>query len=420
MENESNILLESTSKAGLPKTTGSTRYASDIFPKDSLYGAVLRSPHPHCLIKNIDTSEAKSIPGVRAVLTSEDIPGLNRVGKTIFDQPVLASGKARTVLDGLVLIAAETPKIAQEALSAVDLTLEPLPAVFSVEEAIDPGAPKVHETGNLLRTYHLERGSIEDGFQQADFILEDTYQTPAIEHAYMEPDAGAARPTPDEGVKIWVGCHSVFEEQKIAAQVLNIAEEQVEVVQPSMGGSFGGKDDGLLTAYLALLAFHTQRPVHMTFSRRELFLSHTKRHPQRINLRMGAKHNGEITAAAYQIETDTGAYAHWGEEIFLFVSISAPGPYHTPNVTVDTQVVYTNNLPMGAMRAWGMPGVTFATESHIDRMARLISMHPLVLRWKNAVKEGDRLITGQVLPSGVGLKATLAAAAQNQGLTLEV
>jgi CO/xanthine dehydrogenase Mo-binding subunit len=419
MENESNILLESTTKASLPKTTGSATYASDIFPPDGLFGAVLRSPYPHCLINKIDTRRAKSIPGVSAVLTAEDVPGLNRLGKTVFDQPILAPAKARTVLDALVLIAAETPKITQEAIAAVEMELEPLPAVFSVEDALRPGAPQVHDEGNLLRTYHLERGSITEGFRQADLILEDTYHAPAIEHAYLEPDAGAACPTPDGGMKIWVGCHSVFTEQQIAAQVLGIAEEKVEVVQPSMGGSFGGKDDGLLTAYLALLAYHTQRPVRMVFSRRELFRSHTKRHPQKIILRMGAKRNGEITAAAYQIQADTGAYAHWGEGIFLFASIGAPGPYHTPNVTVDTQVVYTNNLPMGAMRAWGMPGVTFATESHMDRMAKWIGIHPLLLRWENAVEEGDQLITGQVLPPGVGLKATLAAAALDCGLSLE-
>jgi CO/xanthine dehydrogenase Mo-binding subunit len=419
MENVKNILAESTAKAGLPKTTGSTVYASDIYLPNGLCGVVLRSPYPHCLIHKIDTRKAKSIPGVGVILTSEDIPGVNRVGKTVLDQPVLASDKARTMLDALVLIAAETLEIAKQAAAAIELDLEPLPAVFSVEEALKAGAPQVHETGNLLRSYHLERGNLAKGFREADFILEDTYETPSIEHAYLEPDAGAACPTSNGGVKIWVGCHSVFTEQQIVGKVLDIPEEKIEVVQPSMGGSFGGKDDGLLTAYLALLAFFAQRPVRMVFTRRELFYSHTKRHPQKIAVRMGAKRNGEITAASYRIQTDTGAYAHWGEGVFLFASIGAPGPYRIPNVTVEAQVVYTNNIPMGAMRAWGMPGVTFATESHLDRIAKLIGIHPLLLRWKNAVEEGDQLITGQTLPSGVGLKATLEAAAFDYGLSLE-
>jgi CO/xanthine dehydrogenase Mo-binding subunit len=419
MKSVNNIIAESTAQAGLPKTTGSSVYASDIYLPDMLCGSVLRSPYPHCLVHKIDTRHAKSIPGVRAVLTYEDIPGLNRVGKTVYDQPILASLKARTILDALVLIAAETPEIAKEAVAAVELDLEPIPAVFDIEEALKPGAPLVHETGNLLRTYHLERGNIIEGFKKADYILEDRYETPVIEHAYLEPDAGVACPTSNGGVKIWVGCHSVFTEQEIAGRVLNLDQEKIEVVLPSMGGSFGGKDDGLLTAYLALLAFYTQQPVRMVFSRRELFYSHTKRHPQKIHVRMGTNRSGEIMAASYIIETDTGAYAHWAEGVFLFASIGAPGPYCIPNVTVDTQIVYTNNIPMGAMRAWGMPGVTFATESHLDRIAKLVGIHPLQLRWINAVEEGDELITGQALPPGVGLKATLEEAALGCGLSLE-
>jgi CO/xanthine dehydrogenase Mo-binding subunit len=419
MHSSHDILRESNLLSGISKTTGTAIYPSDIFPSDMLVGLVVRSPYPHCKIKKIETREAKAVPGVHAVITAQDIPGLNKLGKTVFDQPILAKEKARTVMDALVLIAAETPNIAAQAAEAVELELEPLPAVFSVAEALKEGAPKVHEKGNLLRSYHLERGDVAKGFQQADVILEKIYQSPAIEHSYLEPDAGVAIPVDEGGYKLWIGCHSVFSEQQIASLTINIPEDKIEVIQTHTGGSFGGKDDGLLTAFLSLLVYHTRKPVRMVMNRRELFRSHTKRAAQKIYVRMGAKSDGEITAAAYQIETDTGAYAHWAEGIFLFASIGAPGPYRTANLTVDTKIVYTNNIAMGAMRAWGMPGVQFATECHLDLIAREIGIQSLKLRMINAVDEGDEIITGQVLPTGVGLRATLRAAAQDMRIDLK-
>lgn len=414
-----NTVDPTTRKSGLPKTTGSARYASDIYPEGVLTGIVVRSPHPHARIHKIDARAARRMPGVHAVVTAADIPGpLRRLGKTVEDQPILAQSRTRTLLDALALIAADDEQTARRAAQALDLELEPFPAVFTVEDALAPGAPSVHEGDNLLKELVLSRGDVDSGFAEADVILEDIYHTPAIEHAYLEPDAGTALPLKDGGMRIWIGCHTVFEERRIAAGVLGIPLEKVEVIQPYTGGSFGGKDDGLLTAYLALLAYHTGRPVRMVFSREELFRSHTKRHGQQIRVRMGARRDGVLTAADYQIVTDTGAYAHWAEGIFTFCSIGAPGPYRTPHLRVTTKVVYTNNIPMGAMRAWGMPGVTFATESHLDQLARCLELHPLRLRWLNAADEGDKIITGQALPPGVGIRATLDAAATDYDVQL--
>ncbi len=216
-----------------------------------------------------------------------------------------------------------------------------------------------------------------------------------------------------------MGCHSVYTEQQIAAQVLKIPEARVTVIQPYTGGSFGGKDDGLLTAYLALLAHFSGRPVRIAFDRKELFITHTKRHPQWITIRMGFRRDGTITAAHYQIRTDSGAYAHWAEGIFSFASIGASGPYNIPHIQVDTTVVYTNNIPMGAMRAWGMPGVNFANESHLDRAARALSIHPLALRWKNAAREGDLTVTGFPYPPGIHIRETIQAAAEHFDIPLE-
>ncbi len=418
MDQDTERLKEITKQAGLPKVLGTACYISDIYPDKALVGAVVRSPLPHCEIRRIDTTEAKSIPGVRAVLTSEDVPGLNVIPKSFLDQPVLAHDKARSKLDAIALIAAENSEAAQVAAQAVIVEYKHLPAIHTIEEALLPNAPKIHKDGNVLVKYHLSRGDVEKGFREADIVVENSYHTPAVEHAYLEPDAGAAEPTPDGGIRIWFGCNSVYVERDIVASVLDLPIEKIEVIQTYVGGVFGGRNAGLIPSYLGLLVYHTGRPVRLSYSRREMFVATTKRHPQWIRVRTGAKRDGQITAASYQIISDTGPYAHWGASILLFSSIGAPGPYRIPNLEVETQVVYTNNVTMGAMRSWGMPAVTFATESQMDSIAAELDIHPIILRWINAADEGDEIITGQKLPEGVGLKATIAAAAKDMGVSL--
>jgi CO/xanthine dehydrogenase Mo-binding subunit len=410
----------SISRSALPKATGEAKYISDINLPGCLYGHVVRSPYAHARILNIDVSAARRSAGVAAVITAGDIPGLNRLGKTRFDQPILADDKVRSFLDAVVLIAAQDVQAALEAERKIKWEFKPLPPVFSIEEALAPGAPLVHEDcpGNLLKEIRLAKGKVAQGFQEADCILEDSYQTPAIEHCYFEMDNGLILPEPSGHYTEWIGCHSVHSERQIVAQTLNIAEEKVVVIQPYTGGSFGGKDDGLLSGYLALLAYHSQKPVRISFSRQEEFIAHTKRHPQWIQIKMGLRNDGAITAVQFDIQTDTGAYAHWAEGIFAFASIGACGPYRIPHQKVTTTVVYTNNIPMGAMRAWGMPGVTFAMESHLDQAAHILSMHPLELRWKNAAVEGDTMITGLPFPAGIHIKETIQAAAKSAGLHL--
>jgi CO/xanthine dehydrogenase Mo-binding subunit len=336
------------------------------------------------------------------------------------DQPVLADDKVRSFLDAVVLIAAENEEAASEAESKLILDFEPLPGVFSLDEAMMPEAPLVHEEcpRNILKEIHLAKGDVHEGFHDAELVIEDSYQTPAVEHCYLELDNGLISPTPQGMYTLWIGCHSVYAERRIVADTLNIAEEDIIVIQPHTGGSFGGKDDGLLTAYLSLLAYFSKRPVSICVSRPEEFIAHTKRHPQWINVRMGLRKNGMITAVQFTIKSDTGAYAHWAEGIFAFASIGACGPYRIPHEQVNTTIVYTNNIPMGAMRGWGMPGVTFAMESHLDQAARLLSMHPLELRWRNAAVEGDTMITGEAFPRGIHIKEIIEGAGQKAGIHL--
>lgn len=415
-----NVSMLSVLRSSLPKATGEAKYVSDLRIPGCLYGHVVRSPYPHARILNIDVRAARGTPGVATVVTASDIPGVNRLGKTRLDQPILADDKVRTYLDAVVLIAAEEKQAAQEAESKIVWEFEPLQALFSIDEALAPGAPSIHEDcpANLMKEIKLAKGDIAQGIREAEVVIENSYQTPAIEHSYFEMDTGLISPELPWGYTLWVGCHSVHTERSIVAATLAVPEEQVVVIQPYTGGSFGGKDDGLLTAYLSLLAYYSQKPVRISFSRQEEFVAHTKRHPQWIRVRMGLKKDGTITAVQFEIKTDTGAYAHWGEGIFTFASIGASGPYRIPHQQVNTTVVYTNNIPMGAMRAWGMPGVTFAMESHLDQAAHSLSIHPLELRWKNAAVEGDTMITGKAFPKGIHIKETIEAAAHRAGLRL--
>ena len=405
-------------QANLPKVNGSARYGIDIRPKNALIGYVVRSPIPHARIVKIDVSKARNSPGVHAIVTAEDIPGLNAIDRQVIDQPILAYDKVRSVLDALALIAADTIEEAQAAARLIDLVLEPLPGVFTIDQSLAPDAPQVHDGGNLLKEYHLTHGDIEAGFSQADVIMEGSYSTPVIDHSYLEPTAGAAEPMGVDGVRIWYGCNSVYVERAVVAKVLGLPDEKVEVIHPYTGGSFGGRNEGLMPSFLALLTMKSKRPVRIAYSREEVFIATAKRHPQTIKVRTGATHEGHLTAASYQIVFDTGAYAHWGPSILLFASIGAPGPYRIPNLQVDSKIVYTNNVTMGAMRSWGMPAVTFATESQLDRIASRLGIHPLILRWLNAAEDGDKIITGGTLPKGVRLKDTIAAAAADLGITL--
>lgn len=414
------ITYRSVLRSSLPKATGEARYTSDLRLPGCLYGRVVRSPQAHARILNVDVRVAKAVPGVRAVVIAKDVQGINRLGKTRFDQPILADDKARCYLDALALIAAEDEEAALEGEGKIELDLEPLPAVFSMEEATAPGAPLVHadSPGNLLREIHLAKGDVEQGFREADLVIEDDYQTPAIEHSYFEMDNGLIAPHDEGSYTLWIGCHSTHAEKMIVARTLDIPEEKVLVIQPYTGGSFGGKDDGLLSAYLGLLAYYSGQPVRLEIGRQEEFIAHTKRHPQWIHIRMGLRENGLITAVQFKIKTDTGAYAHWGEGIFTFASIGACGPYRITHQKVDTRVIYTNNIPMGAMRAWGMPGVTFAMESHLDQAAAKLGIHPLQLRYLNAAEDGDEMITGSPFPPGMHIKGTIKAAARQAGVSL--
>ncbi len=410
---------DASSRSHLAKACGQMRYTGDLELPGRLIGKALRSPYPHCLVNRIDPRPAMELHGVRAVLTARDIPGINSIGKTVLDQEFLVSVRARTVMDALALVAAESEEVADAALNAIELDLTPLPAVFDPEAALAPGAPQLYPSGNLLSDFEIVHGNAAEALRSADIVVENTYQFPWIEHAYIETEGALAAPEEDGTITVWLGCHNIYGERQILSQAFDWPEEQFRIILAPAGGSFGGKDDNLVGVWTALLALRTGRPVGMIFSRAESLRGHSKRHSQHIQHRLGARANGELVAAEVSILSDTGAYAHWGPSIMRFASLQATGPYRVPHARVRARLAYTNNLVAGAMRGWGTPGVEFAIESQMDELARRIGMHPLQLRWLNALRDGDNTITGTPLPGGCRYRETLAGAARAVGVRLD-
>jgi CO/xanthine dehydrogenase Mo-binding subunit len=322
-------------------------------------------------------------------------------------------------MDALAIVAAETEEAAQAALEAIELDLTPLPAVFDPEEALKPGAPQLYPDGNLLLDFKIRCGEAEAAMAGADVVVEDVYQYPWIEHAFIETEAVVAAPSEEGTITVWLGCHNIFGERMMLARSFGWPESRFRVILVPAGGSFGGKDDNIMPTWAALLAYRTGRPVKFFPSRVESMRGHSKYHSQRIHHRLGARADGRLLAAQVSILSDTGAYAHWGEGMLKFASLQSTGPYRIPNAHVDARLVYTNNVVAGAMRAWGTPGVEFAIESQMDALAQQLGMHPLRLRWINALRDGDETITGRPVPPGCRVKETIEAAARALGLALE-
>jgi len=394
---------------GIERVTGALRYTADLNRPGQLYGRVLRSRYPHAEVLSIDTSEARRAPGVVAVFTASDVPGRKHFGELIADQPVLAVDRVRYVGDAVAVVYAETEAQAAAALDLIRVEYRELPVVDGPEAALAPGAPKVHEKGNLLKDVHIRKGDVAAGFAEADIIVEGTYRTPFIEHAYMEPEACLAEPDGEGGVVVYEGSQGPWPIHEQIVASLALPPEKVRVVHMPVGGAFGGKEDVTLQILAALGAWRLGRPVKMVMGRRESIRVSTKRHAETVHFRTGAKRDGRLTAMEVTIHADTGAYASLGPSVIFRSASFACGPYEVPNVKVDAYLAYTNNVPCGAMRGFGNPQVTFACELQMDELARRLGMDPFALRELNALRPGSVTATGEVLTASVGALPTLQA-----------
>lgn len=387
------------------KVTGDSVFADDITFPDMLYGATLRAGIPHGRIRKLDTSRAEALEGVRAVLTAEDIPGRINHGLVIQDWPALVGvgEKVRYVGDAVAVVAADTKHIAKKALTLIDVEYEVLPVVTDPVAAKEPDAPLVHEGGNLLKHIKVDKGDIEQGFAEADVIMEDVFTTPAYEHAFMEPECSIARITEDERVEIYVGSQIPYADRDQVAAALDISKDKVRVRGPLIGGGFGGKEDIAGQIHAALLARATRKPVKILYDRHESILVHPKRHATQIRVKLGLKKDGTLTAAQTELYGDTGAYASLGTKVMGRATTHSTGPYIVPHVKIDCYAMYTNNPPAGAFRGFGALQADFAIEVMVDQVAEALNLDPIEFRRKNALRTGAVTNTGQHLKESVGL-----------------
>lgn len=400
-------------KDALDKALGKAVFADDITFSNMLYGRSLRSKVPHGILKSIDISKAKKLPGVHAVLTAEDIPGTNNFGIILKDEPVMVGidQKIRRVGDSLALVAAETEEIAEQALDLIEVEVEELPGVFCPVEAMKEDAPKVYEKGNVLAARTIVKGDVEQAFAQCAHVVEKLYKTVPVEHAYIETEAGVATYDGDL-ITVWVCTQNPHYDQKEIARNLKIGMNKVRVIQAATGGGFGGKLDISVQVHLALLTKATKRPVKMVYSRKESISNSVKRHPYIMKIKAGCDKEGKLLAWDCEIIGDTGAYASYGPGTLTRSAVHGTGPYEVPNVKIKAYTVYTNNTQAGAMRGFGVPQVAFAHESQMDILAELVGITPLEMRLKNALRVGSLTATGSELKESVGIVPTLERVAE--------
>ncbi len=358
-----------------------------------LYAKTLRSPYPHAKLVRLDIEQAQVLSGVVAVLTAQDVPGVNGFGVVTPDQPVLVpmGGAAHMLGDPVALVAAESEAIAQRALELIKAEYEPLPVVTDPESAMRAGAPRLFadKPGNICAEFHLEVGDLELGLAQADIIIDNVYSTPRQEHAYLEPEAGLATLAPDGTITVYSGAQdTVFYLRGPIAKALAWPQSKVRVVAMPTGGAFGGKTDVSLQIHLALLALKTGRPVRMVWSREESLLASTKRHPMKIRHRLGVTKDGRVVAMEAQLVADAGAYTSASPWVLAVSCRQLAGPYAVENVRVYGQAVFTNNPISGACRGYGEPQAILAVECQMALAARELGLDPAEFRLKNALKEG--------------------------------
>jgi CO/xanthine dehydrogenase Mo-binding subunit len=403
------------------KVRGRPIYAGDLALAGMLHGRIVRSPYAAARIVRLDTQAARALPGVIAVLTARDVPRNElrmelpgrmaeaTAGAVLATQPVLADGRVRFQGEPVTAIAAETPEIAARAAELVEIDYDELPGVYDPLAALEPGAPKVHESGNLLRSWHLRSGDVAQGFRRADVVVEHTYRTPFVDHAYLETETGIGW-IDAEGVLTLRVSTQVLEHFRDVAEILRLPHGRVRLEGAYVGGGFGGKEDVTVECLLGLLVWKTRRPVQLVFSREDSFVGHGKRHPYVMRYRTGAQRDGTLVALEADLISDSGAYAALSPWVLLYSLVTATGPYRIPHVKVDATTVYTNNPVASAYRCFGSIQTCLAYEGQMDALAAALGVDPLSLREKNFLRKGDALATGQVLETEPMLAETMQRA----------
>ncbi len=390
------------------KITGRAQYLDDITRPGMLHGAFLQSPFAHARIVSCDIDAAMAFPGVHAVLTGKDLPTLG--GGAVKDMPFLARDKVRYVGEPVAAVAAESLAIAQAAVQLIEVEYQELPAVLSIDDAMEESAPLLHEDfesygkshpvehrGNVLSCQEMSEGDVGRAWEDCDLILEGEFTTHAQYHHSMEPTGAVAEFDASGKVTVWSTTQSIFRTQAEVAQLLDMPMSKVRAVSPRIGGTFGGKGAAHVQPVAVELARRTQRPVKIVLPRPDDFMMMLSRHPSRIRIKTGALKDGTLIAREVEIILDGGAYCTESPAVLGYALLMARGPYNIPHVRVSGQAVYTNKLRASGFRGFGNPQATFAGESQLDEIAARLGLDPFEIRLKNAMRAGDKWMGGQTV-----------------------
>ena len=382
---------------GIAKVMGTFEFSSDLGGDGVLWGATLRSPHPHARIVSIDLAAAWRIDGVETVITADDVPGVMNYGLIDQDQPVFASDVVRYVGEPVAAVAADHPETCRRALDAIVVEYELLDPVLDPDEVIAGRAPVMHPAGNMLREQRIEHGDAE---ATGPVIVEGTYDIGMQDQAFLGLEAALAIPdSGGGGVELHVATQWLHEDRGQIAACLGLPDDRVRLVLGGVGGAFGAREDISLQVHSCLLALRLGRPVRMHYTRAESFLGHVHRHPATIWMRHHAGADGEIVKIEARFVFDGGAYSSTSSAVLLNAITHTQGPYRCPNAIVEGYAVRTNHLPCGAMRGFGVVQACFAHESQMDKLAAACGLDPVEIRLRNAMRTGDVMITGQVMDS---------------------
>ena len=391
---------------GPPKVRGEFAFSSDLSADRMLWGQTLRSPHAHARIVGLDIGPALAIAGVAAVMTADDVPGRSDYGLTVPDQPVLASRVVRYEGEPVAIVAADHPDTCRRALDAIEAAYEPLEPLTDPEEAA--AAAPIHPDGNLIRTVPIRRG---DPGAVGDVIVEGCYETAVQDQAFLGPESGLAVPDGAGGVDLYVATQGLHQDLDQVAPCLGLGFDEVRIHLAGAGGAFGAREDLSMQVHACMLALRTGRPVKMSYLRDESFVGHVRRHPAKMWFRHHATAAGDLVKVEARILLDGGAYASTSAFTAANSARFACGPYRVPNAVIDATCVRTNNAPSGAMRGFGVVQVCYAHESQMDKLAAATGLSPVEIRLRNALRQGDELITGQTVDVPAPVRECLEAAA---------
>ncbi|MFQ5662969.1 MAG: xanthine dehydrogenase family protein molybdopterin-binding subunit [Terriglobia bacterium] len=397
-------------KEGRDKVTGQARYIDDFSFPGMLYGATVRSPYPRGRIRGV--AFEGGIPWQEfTVVTAKDIPGKNYVALILDDQPYLADRVVNHPEEPVVLLAHPDKYLLEEARRQVRIEIEPLPAIFTIEESLNR-KEVIWGHDNILKSIRVEKGNVDAVWAGADFIVEGEYRTGAQEQLYIENNGMVALANPDDGVTVWGSMQCPYYVHKALVPLFGLPENKVRVIQVATGGGFGGKEEypSMIAGHAALLAWKSAKPVKIVYDRAEDMVATTKRHPSRVRHRTAVRQDGKLLGMEVDYVIDGGAYATLSAVVLSRGTIHAAGPYHCPHIRIRSRAVATNAPPHGAFRGFGAPQSTFALERHLNRVAGAVGLSPEEFRRRNFIQEGGTTATGQVIREKVDMNRLLARA----------